>query len=41
MFISSPLEYLIVFTIVFVAGALWAACFGKYVEKIRREAQHA
>lgn len=42
MFNNSPFEYLVVFTIVFAAGALWSTFFGKYVEKIRREAtQHA
>lgn len=35
---NSPIEYLIVFAIVFAAGALWSACFGKYLQKIRREA---
>jgi hypothetical protein len=39
---NSLFEHLVVFTIVFVAGALWTTCFGKYVEKVRREAaQHA
>jgi len=38
---NSPFEHLIVFSIVFAAGALWSACFGRYVEKVRKEAQHA
>jgi hypothetical protein len=39
---NSPFEHLVVFTIIFAAGALWATCFDKYVEKVRREAaQHA
>lgn len=42
MFNNSPFEYLITFTIVFVAGTLSSTLFGKYVEKVRREArQHA
>jgi hypothetical protein len=38
---NSPFEHLVVFGIVFAAGALWSACFGRYVEKVRKEAQHA
>jgi hypothetical protein len=38
---NSPFEHLVVFSIVFAAGALWSACFGRYVEKVRKEAQHA
>jgi hypothetical protein len=39
---NSPFEHLVVFTIVFAAGVLWSTFFGKYVEKVRREAaQHA
>lgn len=39
---NSPFEHLVVFTIVFAAGVLWATCFRKHVEKARREAaQHA
>jgi hypothetical protein len=38
---NSPFEHLLVFTIIFAAGALWSTCFGKYVEKVRKEAQHA
>ena len=34
---SSPIEYLIVFAIVFAAGVLWSTCFG-YLQKVRREA---
>lgn len=38
---SSPLEYLSVFAVIFVAGVLWTVGFGKYVDKVRREAgQH-
>jgi hypothetical protein len=35
---NSPFEHLVVFTIIFAAGALSATCFDKYVEKVRREA---
>lgn len=39
---NSPLEYLVVFAIIFVAGLLSSACFGKYIAKIRREtSRHA
>ncbi|CAB3800630.1 hypothetical protein [Pararobbsia alpina] len=38
---SSPFEYLIVFSIVFVAGVLTSIGLRQYGEKIRREAQHA
>lgn len=34
---TSPLEYLVVFGIIFAAGALSSSCLGKYVEKVRRE----
>jgi hypothetical protein len=34
---NSPIEYLIVFAIVFAAGALWSACSG-YLQKVRGEA---
>lgn len=33
----SPLEYLVVYTITFLAGVLWSVCFCKYASKIRRE----
>jgi hypothetical protein len=35
---SSPLEYLAAFTIVFVAGILSTVGFGKYIEKVKRDA---
>jgi hypothetical protein len=39
---NSPIDYLIVFATIFAAGAIMSTCFGKYVDKVRREAtQHA
>lgn len=35
---NSPLEHLAAFAIVFVAGMLTTAGFGKYIEKIKRDA---
>lgn len=34
-----PLEHLAAFAIVFVAGFLTCACFCKYIEKVRKDAQ--
>ena len=34
-----PLEHLAAFAIVFVAGFLTCACFGKYIEKVKKDAQ--
>ncbi len=33
-----PLEHLAAFAIVFVAGFLTCACFGKYIDKVRKDA---
>lgn len=39
---SSPFEYLIVFSIVFVAGLLTSVGLRQYTDKVRREAiEHA
>lgn len=35
---TSPLESLTAFAIVFVAGVLSTISFGKYIEKIKRDA---
>jgi len=35
-----PLEHLAAFAIVFVAGFLTCVCFGKYIEKVKKDAQH-
>ena len=32
-----PLEHLAAFAIVFVAGFLTCACFGKYIDKVRKD----
>lgn len=36
---NSPLEYLAAFAIVFVTGVISAVGFGKYLEKIKNDAE--
>lgn len=36
---NSPLENLAAFAIVFVTGVISAVGFGKYIEKVRRDAE--
>jgi len=38
---NSPLESLAAFAIVFATGILSTLAFGKYIEKVRRDAQKA
>ena len=38
---NSPLESLAAFAIVFAAGILSTIALGKYIEKVRRDAQNA
>lgn len=38
---NSPLEHLAAFAIVFAVGVLSTACLAKYIEKVKRDAEHA